>query len=95
MPQPYRDSGGEIAGVVCGWCDISEQVRLFEALEAARGQADEANRSKTAFLATMSHEIRTPLNAVMGTLELAPKRAARGELDQAGLKTAYTSLRGR
>ncbi|MBV5797149.1 hypothetical protein KUT57_11385 [Pseudomonas aeruginosa] len=90
MPQPYRDSGGEIAGVVCGWCDISEQVRLIEALEAARGQADEANRSKTAFLATMSHE-----NAVMGTLELALKRAARGELDPAGLKTAYASLRGR
>ncbi|HBP5741120.1 TPA: hypothetical protein L6B30_16210 [Pseudomonas aeruginosa] len=88
MPQPYRDSGGEIAGVVCGWCDISEQVRLIEALEAARGQADEANRSKTAFLATMSHEIRTPL-------ELALKRAARGELDPAGLKTAYASLRGR
>lgn len=43
----------------------------------------------------MSHEIRTPLNAVMGTLELALKRAARGELVQAGLKTAYASLRGR
>ncbi|HBN9704064.1 putative two-component hybrid sensor and regulator [Pseudomonas aeruginosa] len=91
MSQPYR----EIAGVVCGWCDISEQVRLIEALEAARGQADEANRSKNAFLATMSHEIRTPLNAVMGPLELALKCAARGELDQAGLKTAYISLRGR
>lgn len=89
--QPYRDRNGEIAGVVCGWFDISEQVRLIEELEAARGQADEANRSKTAFLATMSHEIRTPLNAVMGTLELALKRAARGELDRAGLKTAYAS----
>jgi signal transduction histidine kinase len=28
--------------------------------------ADEANRSKSSFLATMSHEIRTPMNAVIG-----------------------------
>jgi PAS domain S-box-containing protein len=33
-------------------------------------QLEEANRSKSAFLATMSHEIRTPMNGVFGMLEL-------------------------
>nr|WP_274389984.1 ATP-binding protein [Azospirillum doebereinerae] len=39
-------------------------------LEAARRQAEQANRAKTAFLANMSHEIRTPLNAMMGFAEI-------------------------
>jgi signal transduction histidine kinase/ActR/RegA family two-component response regulator len=38
----------------------------FADLEAARENADTANRSKSAFLSRMSHELRTPLNAVLG-----------------------------
>ncbi len=32
--------------------------------------AEQANRAKSAFLATMSHELRTPLNAILGFSEL-------------------------
>jgi signal transduction histidine kinase/DNA-binding response OmpR family regulator/HPt (histidine-containing phosphotransfer) domain-containing protein len=39
-------------------------------LSAARIRSDEANISKSAFLATMSHEIRTPLNAILGFSEI-------------------------
>jgi len=35
-------------------------------LEKAKMTAEEATRTKAAFLATMSHEIRTPMNAIIG-----------------------------
>ncbi len=40
-------------------------------LEAAKANAEAANRSKSEFLANMSHEIRTPMNGIMGMAELA------------------------
>lgn len=50
--------------------DISEHKHLEESLRWAKEQADAANRSKSAFLASMSHELRTPLNAILGFSEL-------------------------
>ena len=38
--------------------------------ETARKDAEDANRTKTAFLTSMSHELRTPLNAILGYSEL-------------------------
>jgi GAF domain-containing protein/DNA-binding response OmpR family regulator len=43
-----------------------ENARLFEEAKEAERVAEQANASKSAFLATMSHEIRTPMNAIIG-----------------------------
>jgi PAS domain S-box-containing protein len=51
--------------------DVLEQLRNHaEELDQRRQEADEANRTKTSFLAAMSHELRTPLNAIAGYVEL-------------------------
>jgi CheY-like chemotaxis protein len=43
-------------------------------LTLALARAEEANRSKEAFLAIVSHELRTPLNAILGWVELLQRR---------------------
>ena len=49
----------------------AELAESREALQEALATAEQANRSKTAFLSNVSHEIRTPMNAIIGLNNIA------------------------
>ncbi|WP_338806786.1 transporter substrate-binding domain-containing protein [Pseudomonas chlororaphis] len=70
---------------------LLQRQLLLDELLVAKASAENANRSKSVFLATMSHEIRTPLNAIIGMLELALTRKDNAQLNEQSVHIAYDS----
>ncbi len=50
--------------------DATERERVECELVTQKQRAEDANRTKSAFLAAMSHEIRTPMNAILGMSDM-------------------------
>jgi signal transduction histidine kinase/DNA-binding response OmpR family regulator len=50
---------------------LHEVEEARRAAEAARKEAEHANRAKSEFLSNMSHDIRTPMNAIVGMTAIA------------------------
>jgi cell cycle sensor histidine kinase DivJ len=66
-PETAAASEAEVVAVMR---DVTDRKLQEQALDLARTAAEQADASKSRFLATMSHELRTPLNAIIGFSEM-------------------------
>jgi PAS domain S-box-containing protein len=65
-----RGQEGRLIGVLGIARNVTRARTLLDDVEKARVAAQEANASKSMFLASMSHELRTPLNAIIGFAQM-------------------------
>jgi PAS domain S-box-containing protein len=65
-----------------------ERERLLAEAQAAREEAEAANRDKDEFVAVIAHELRSPINSVAGWVQLLRTR----QFDRATTNRAYEAI---
>ena len=92
----WHEHRGLAAGLMAGLILLPLYVStLIRKLSQAKRQAEEANRAKSAFLASISHEFRTPLNAIIGLSDLLGKTkldSEQGEMSETIGKSGHQLL---
>jgi signal transduction histidine kinase len=90
-----RDRSGNLESVLSLVLDVTarrqaeeERTQLLAREQAARREAEEANRIKDEFLATLSHELRTPLTAIVGWSHVL----STGKVDPAKYPHAFETI---
>lgn len=92
---PVFDSNGKPIRLISTSRDITERreaekerEKFLKGEQAARRDAEIANRLRDEFLATVSHELRAPLNSILGWGRLLEK----GNLDEKTTEKAITTI---
>ncbi|GAB4228957.1 MAG: hypothetical protein Kow00121_57940 [Elainellaceae cyanobacterium] len=90
-----RNPQGQTVRVVGSTADISDRKQaeadreqLLAREQAARAEAEKANRIKDEFLAVLSHELRSPLNPILGWATLLQRR----KVNEATLSQALETI---
>lgn len=97
---PIQQGTGVERGAVAVFVDVTAQRRseaereaLLAVAQAARLEAESANRAKDDFLAVLSHELRSPLNAMFGWIQIMKRPGADERLISRAVDTLERNTR--
>ena len=65
-----RDAADRVVGYLFVARDVTRELNALAALQEAKQTAEQANETKSQFVANISHEIRTPMTAILGYADL-------------------------